>query len=70
MARKRSFEGSPKDMALDRKGAKKAGMTMKAWEGSPADEAMDASAGKAFSSGGSVRGAGCATRGQGRGTLT
>lgn len=35
-------EGSPADMKADRKGAKKAGMTMKQYEGSPMDMAQDA----------------------------
>ena len=35
------FEGSKKDMALDKKGAKKAGMSMKKFEGSKMDEKMD-----------------------------
>ena len=38
------WEGSKADMAMDRKGAKKAGMSMKAWEKSVADKRMDAKA--------------------------
>lgn len=34
-------EGSKKDMAEDKKLAKKAGMTMKQWEKSPADKKHD-----------------------------
>jgi len=49
----KSFEGSKKDMALDKKGAKKAGMSMKKWEGSAADEKMDKSLG--FKRGGMIR---------------
>jgi len=41
MARK-SFEGSPQDVAEDRRMAKKAGMSMKDWEKSPADKKHDA----------------------------
>ena len=40
MAR-RSFEDSAKDKKEDRAGAKKAGMSAKAWEKSPKDKAMD-----------------------------
>lgn len=35
------YEGSREDMAKDRKAAKKAGMTMKAWEKTSADKRMD-----------------------------
>ena len=42
MARK--WEGSAADRAADRKGAKKAGVSLKKWEGSPADRKMDAKA--------------------------
>ena len=38
---KRKFEGSKEDMRLDRKGAKKAGMSLKKFEGSRADKKMD-----------------------------
>lgn len=38
------WEGSKADMAMDRKGAKKAGVSLKKWEGSPADRKMDAKA--------------------------
>lgn len=34
-------EGSKADKAADKKGAKKAGMTMKEWEKSAADKKMD-----------------------------
>lgn len=43
MARK-GWEGSKADMAADKKGAKKAGVSMKKWEGSAADRKMDAKA--------------------------
>ena len=35
------WEGSKADMQLDKKGAKKAGMSMKKFEGSKMDEKMD-----------------------------
>ena len=35
------FEGSKVDMALDKKGAKKAKMSMKQFEGSKVDKKMD-----------------------------
>lgn len=35
------WEGSKADMKLDKKGAKKAGMSMKKFEGSKMDEKMD-----------------------------
>lgn len=38
------WEGSKADMAADRKGAKKAGVSLKKWEGSAADRKMDAKA--------------------------
>jgi len=38
---KGKWEGSKADMALDKKGAKKAGMSMKSFEGSAMDEKMD-----------------------------
>lgn len=44
MARK--WEGSAADKTADRKGARKAGMSMKAWEKSPQDKRMDAAAQK------------------------
>jgi len=37
----KKFEGSKKDMAMDKKGAKKAGMPMKSYEGSPMDMKAD-----------------------------
>lgn len=40
MARK-PWEGSKADKAMDKKAAKKAGMSMKKFEGSKADKAMD-----------------------------
>jgi hypothetical protein len=46
MAKK--FEGSKQDMRLDKKAAKKAGMSMKKFEGSKADEKMDAKGQKRF----------------------
>lgn len=39
MAKK--FEGTAADRAMDKKGAKKAGMTLKQWENSPQDRAKD-----------------------------
>lgn len=60
-------EGSAKDMAKDRKMAKKKGMSMKKWEGSPMDMAMDKGV-KKYADGGSVktaRGMGAAKRGGG-----
>lgn len=41
------YEGSAADRAKDKKGAKKAGMTMKAWEKSAADKKADAKGQKA-----------------------
>lgn len=38
------WEGSKADKMMDRKGAKKAGKSMRAWEGSAADRKMDAKA--------------------------
>lgn len=35
------FEGSPLDKKLDKKGSKKAGMSLTKFEGSKADEKMD-----------------------------
>lgn len=35
------YEGSAKDNAMDKRNAKKAGMSEKAWEGSPEDKAAD-----------------------------
>jgi hypothetical protein len=35
------WEGSAADKRMDKAGAKKAGVSMKAWEGSKADEKMD-----------------------------
>ncbi len=45
------YEGSPKDKAADKKGAKKAGMDMKAWEKSPMDKKADAKGQKAMTKG-------------------
>lgn len=56
-------EGSAKDMREDKAMAKKRGMSMKKWESSAADKKHDAP--KKMATGGSVRGAGCATRGKG-----
>lgn len=42
------YEGSKADEAKDRKGAKKAGMTMKQWEKSPADKKADKAGQKAL----------------------
>jgi hypothetical protein len=42
MAKAAKFEGSKADKAQDRKGAKKAGMSLKAWERSAADKKADA----------------------------
>lgn len=39
MAKK--WEGSKKDRAVDAKGAKRSGVSLKKWEGSPADEKID-----------------------------
>jgi hypothetical protein len=41
MARK-AYEGSPADVASDKREAKKRGMSMADWEASPEDRAMDA----------------------------
>jgi hypothetical protein len=41
MAKKFKWEGSKADEALDKKGAKKMGMSAKRFEGSKADKAMD-----------------------------
>lgn len=46
MAFKKFGEGSPADKREDRKGAKKAGMSFKAYERSPADRKADKKAGK------------------------
>ncbi len=40
------WEGSAKDRAIDKKGAKKAGVSLKTWENSPADKKADAKAKK------------------------
>lgn len=54
---KMPFEGSPKDMAMDKAGAKKAGMSMKKFERSPMDAKMDkAGAAGAFKMGGAIKG--------------
>ena len=63
-------EGSAKDTREDKVKAKKAGMTMAKWESSAADKKHDSGmkrGGKVEkkATGGSVRGAGCATRGKG-----
>ena len=42
------FEGSKADEAKDRKGAKKAGISLKKFEGSAADKRMDAKGQKAL----------------------
>lgn len=42
MAKARRYEGSPQDRVKDRKGAKKAGVSMRVWEGSKADKRADA----------------------------
>lgn len=47
-SKKGKWEGSPKDMALDRKGAKKSGMSTKQWESSAADAKKDKVAKKKF----------------------
>ena len=44
MAKARKYEGSAEDNAKDRKAAKKAGMSMKAWEKTAADKRMDKAA--------------------------
>lgn len=41
---KGSYERSAADRAADRKGAKKAGVSLKKWEGSAADKRLDAKA--------------------------
>lgn len=41
-----AWEGSAADRRIDRREAKKRGMTQKQWEGSPADERLDAGAQK------------------------
>jgi hypothetical protein len=38
---KRPFEGSPKDIKQDKKGARKMGVSMKAYEKTPRDRAED-----------------------------
>jgi hypothetical protein len=45
------FEGSKADMALDKKGAKKAKMSMKKFEGSAMDKKMDKAGQKRMSRG-------------------
>ena len=57
---KKPYEGSKKDMASDKKNAKKRGMSVADWESSAADDAMDA---KKMATGGTVKGGGAATRG-------
>lgn len=51
------FEGSALDKKLDKKGAKKSGMSMKNFEGSKADEKMDkmGSALMGYKKGGAVK---------------
>lgn len=52
----KKYEGSKKDMAMDKKGAKKAGMSMKSYEGSPMDMKADrAGAMPAMKKGGMVK---------------
>lgn len=51
--KKKSGEGSPKDMRADKAQAKKRGMGMKQWEGSAADKQQDAM--PAFKRGGKVK---------------
>lgn len=57
----KKFEGTKKDTAMDKKGAKKAGMPMKSYEGSPMDMKADragAMSMPAMKKGGMVRGRG------------
>lgn len=61
MARSRDWEGSRRDIAEDRRMARKNKMTLKEWEASPQDTKHDA--GKGYSSGGKVRGMGAAKKG-------
>jgi hypothetical protein len=42
----KKFEGSPADKKADKAGAKKAGLSLKAWEKSPMDKKEDASGAK------------------------
>ena len=42
------YEGSAADKAADKKNAKRAGMSVKAWEGSAADRKKDAAAQRAM----------------------
>ena len=58
---KNTYEGSPADMASDKKNAKKRGVSLKKWENSGADDRMDA---KKMAAGGTVRGAGAAFKGK------
>lgn len=48
MAKAKKYEGSKADEAKDRKAAKKAGMSMKAWEKTPQDRKMDKAGQKAL----------------------
>lgn len=48
MAKAAKYEGSPADRRKDRVGAKKAGMSMKAWEKSDADKKADTKGQKAL----------------------
>jgi hypothetical protein len=41
MATSSRYEGSPEDKRKDKKAAKAAGMSLKAWEKSPQDKAID-----------------------------
>lgn len=42
------YEGSPADRRADKRNAKKAGVTLKAWKKSPADRKADAKGQKAL----------------------
>lgn len=48
MAKATKYEGSAADRAKDKKAAKKAGMSMKAWEKTPQDRKMDKAGQKAL----------------------
>lgn len=48
MAKAAKYEGSPLDRRKDKAGAKKAGMSMRAWEKSDADKKADAKGQKAL----------------------
>lgn len=62
----KSWEGSAKDMAEDRKMAKARGMSLDQWENSAADKKHDS---KKMANGGMVRGDGAAMRGKTRGKM-